>query len=103
MSVQLLIINPYSGRGAAGRRRAELEGALSRAGLACERVETTGPRHAEALAQQGAAAGRTIVVAGGDGTLGEGLNGMAPPPPQPLQDPLRFSVASPRRATSCSL
>ena len=88
MSVPLLIVNPYSGRGAAGRRRAELEGALSRAGLACERVETTGPRHAEALAQQGAAAGRTIVVAGGDGTLGEALNGMTRAHPDGVLGPI---------------
>ncbi|MBM2842321.1 MAG: DAGKc protein [Anaerolineales bacterium] len=88
MSVPLLIVNPYSGRGAAGRRRAELEGALSRAGLACERVETTGPRHAEALAQQGAAAGRTIVVAGGDGTLGEVLNGMTRAHPEGVLGPI---------------
>jgi len=88
MSVPLLIVNPYSGRGAAGRRRAELDGALSRAGLACERVESTGPRHAEVLAEQGVVAGRTIVVAGGDGTIGEALNGMSRARPEGVLGPI---------------
>jgi diacylglycerol kinase (ATP) len=73
----LLIVNPYSGRGAARRRRAELERALADSGLTCERVETQRPRHAEVLAQDAAAAGRTILIGGGDGTIGEVLNGMA--------------------------
>ncbi|HMK07689.1 MAG TPA: acylglycerol kinase family protein, partial [Anaerolineales bacterium] len=73
MAAPLLIVNPYSGRGAARRRAAELEHALHNAGLSWELAETQGPRHAEALAQQ--AAGRPILVAGGDGTIGEVLNG----------------------------
>jgi diacylglycerol kinase (ATP) len=77
MPAPLLIVNPYSGRGAARRRRAELERALAAAGLVCDRVDTDGPRHAEVLAQQAAASGRTILVGGGDGTIGEVLNGLA--------------------------
>jgi diacylglycerol kinase (ATP) len=77
MPTPLLIVNPYAGRGAARRRRAELERALAAAGLVCDRVDTDGPRHAEVLAQQAAASGRTILVGGGDGTIGEVLNGLA--------------------------
>jgi diacylglycerol kinase (ATP) len=88
MSVPLLIVNPYSGRGAARRRRAELEAALSSSGLACDRIETSGPRHAEQLAQQAAADGRTIIVAGGDGTIGEVLNGLARAQPEGVLGPI---------------
>lgn len=88
MPVPLMIVNPYSGRGAAGRRRAELEGALSSSGLACESVETSGPRHAEVLAGQATAAGRTIIIAGGDGTIGEVVNGMAGAQPEGVLGPI---------------
>ncbi|HLE23490.1 MAG TPA: diacylglycerol kinase family protein [Anaerolineales bacterium] len=88
MPVPLMIVNPYSGRGAAGRRRAELEGALTRSGLACESVETSGPRHAEVLAEQATAAGRTIIIAGGDGTIGEVVNGMARAQPEGVLGPI---------------
>ena len=88
MPVPLMIVNPYSGRGAAGRRRAELEGALTRSGLACESVETSGPRHAEVLAEQATAAGRTIIIAGGDGTIGEVVNGMAHAQPEGVLGPI---------------
>lgn len=88
MPPPLLIVNPYSGRGAARRRHAELERALSSAGLSCERVETTAPRQAEALAQQAAAVGQTVVVAGGDGTIGEVLNGMARAHPAGVLGPI---------------
>jgi diacylglycerol kinase (ATP) len=88
MPPSLLIVNPYSGRGAARRRQSELDRALRRAGLECERVETTGPRHAEHLAQEACRSGRTILVAGGDGTIGEVLNGMALARPQGVLGPV---------------
>ena len=88
MPAALLIVNPYSGRGAARRRRAQLENALQRSGLVCEQVETRGPRHAEDLAQQAAAAGRMVVVAGGDGTIGEVLNGMSRAQPKGVLGPI---------------
>ena len=88
MPPSLLIVNPYSGRGAARRRQSELDRALRRAGLECERVETTGPRHAEHLAQEACRSGRTILIAGGDGTIGEVLNGMALARPQGVLGPV---------------
>jgi diacylglycerol kinase (ATP) len=88
MAAPLLIVNPYSGRGAAQRRGVELERALSVAHLHCDRVETTGPRHAEDLAQQAVSAGRRIVVAGGDGTVGEVVNGMARAQPEGVLGPI---------------
>jgi len=88
MAAPLLIVNPYSGRGAAGRRKAELEHSLAAAQLHCERVETAGPRHAQTLAQQAAADGRTIVIGGGDGTIGEVVNGMALAQPEGVLGPI---------------
>jgi diacylglycerol kinase (ATP) len=88
MPTPLLIVNPYAGRGAALRRRAELEAALAAAGLVCDRVDTEGPRHAERLAEQAAASGRTVIVGGGDGTIGEVLNGMARALPDRLLGPI---------------
>jgi diacylglycerol kinase (ATP) len=88
MTTYQLIVNPYSGRGAAQRRRVELEQALADAGLRVERAETTGPRHAEDLAADAVDAGRTVIVAGGDGTIGEVLNGMARVRPESTLGPI---------------
>jgi diacylglycerol kinase (ATP) len=56
--------------------------------LVCDQIETSGPRHAEQLAQQAAADGRTIIVAGGDGTIGEVLNGLARAQPEGVLGPI---------------
>jgi diacylglycerol kinase (ATP) len=88
MPTPLLIVNPYAGRGAARRRRAELEAALAGAGLVCDRIDTDSPRQAEHLAQQAAASGRMVIVGGGDGTIGEVLNGMARALPDRLLGPI---------------
>src|SRR5690242_2983746 len=72
----LVIYNPTSGR----RRRKRLAAWLTRLqalGAAATLAETTGPRHAEALAR--AADPRdfdAVAVAGGDGTINEAANGL---------------------------
>jgi diacylglycerol kinase (ATP) len=76
MDPALVILNPYTGRWAGRRRRPEVEQALRAAGVAYELVETEGARHGERLAEQAARSGRTVLVAGGDGTIGEVVNGL---------------------------
>ncbi|HEX7174051.1 MAG TPA: diacylglycerol kinase family protein [Pyrinomonadaceae bacterium] len=75
----LLISNPNAGRGGlvrereVGRFREELE----RRGVHVELLSTAGPRDAERLAREGVARGlREVIVAGGDGTVNEALQGL---------------------------
>jgi diacylglycerol kinase (ATP) len=73
-----VILNPYSGRYAGRKRWPAAQAALDAAGLAYELALTERPGHAEELAFEAALAGRSpIVVAGGDGTVGEVVNGLA--------------------------
>lgn len=73
----LVILNPRSGAGSAERRFRPLEGALRAALGPCEVERTAGPRDAERLAREAVRAGaERIVVAGGDGTLGEVVSGL---------------------------
>jgi YegS/Rv2252/BmrU family lipid kinase len=68
-----LIVNPSAGRGRVLERWPELPSLLSRRG----EVDVTLPASAAAVtlaARAAAAAGRTIIVAGGDGTLNRVLN-----------------------------
>ncbi|HET7009503.1 MAG TPA: diacylglycerol kinase family protein [Anaerolineales bacterium] len=76
MPSSLVILNPYTGRWAGRRRRPEAERALRAAGVDFELVETQGPRHGEQLAEEATRQGRPIIVAGGDGSIGEAINGM---------------------------
>jgi YegS/Rv2252/BmrU family lipid kinase len=73
-----LIVNPNAGRGA--RRRARINRfreALRREGCEVELTPTLGPRDAARLAGEAAArGGAEIVVAGGDGTVNEALQGV---------------------------
>jgi len=72
-----VILNPMARHGAGRRLRPQIEHALQRAGLTFEMVETEGPGHATELAQAAARAGqRSIVAAGGDGTVHEVANGI---------------------------
>ncbi len=74
---ELIILNPYSNRWKAGRQRPELEAELVQAGIPYKLVETEGPGHATDLAEEAARKGLDrIVAAGGDGTIGEVLNGL---------------------------
>lgn len=78
-----VILNPSACRGEAGRRRDEVETYMSRAVrnlhdiVSWRVIETTGPDSATTLAREAVATGvHVIVAAGGDGTLGQVLNGV---------------------------
>jgi YegS/Rv2252/BmrU family lipid kinase len=73
-----VILNPYSGRFTGRRLWPAAAAALRAAGVDFELAETERPGHAEELARQAALAGHSpIVAAGGDGTVGEVINGLA--------------------------
>lgn len=73
----LVILNPRSGGGSAERRFRSLEASLRSVLGACEVERTRGPRDAERLAREAVRAGvGRVVVAGGDGTLGETVSGL---------------------------
>lgn len=73
-----VILNPYAGRGAAGKMRDQIAAALRGAGVPFDLTVTTRAGEAMTLAAQARQAGAEIVVAaGGDGTMNEVLNGVA--------------------------
>ncbi|MFH1523592.1 MAG: diacylglycerol kinase family protein [Chloroflexota bacterium] len=73
----LLIVNPTSGRGFAGRSLPVIEQEIKKYGLDYTLVQTERPWHAADLAEQGARDGYdVVVVASGDGTANEVLNGL---------------------------
>jgi YegS/Rv2252/BmrU family lipid kinase len=77
MAKTLVIINPWAGRGAAGRRRPELEAALAQAGVEYAVVTTHARGGATELAWQGVERGyERIAAVGGDGTINEVVNGI---------------------------
>lgn len=72
-----IILNPQSGKGATGRRVAEIEQALHEVGLNYHLSLTERPWHAVELAQAAVADGYDVIVAvGGDGTVNETVNGL---------------------------
>jgi diacylglycerol kinase (ATP) len=73
-----IILNPYSGRYTGRERWPAAEMALHAAGFDYELACTERPGHARDLARDAALAGCSpIVAAGGDGTVGEVVNGLA--------------------------
>jgi diacylglycerol kinase (ATP) len=77
MSSTLLIVNPISGRGFASRSLPELEKTLKDNKIEYDLVLTERPWHAAELAEEGARKGYdAVVVASGDGTANEVLNGL---------------------------
>jgi YegS/Rv2252/BmrU family lipid kinase len=73
----LVIVNPRSRNGATGRRWHAVEGKLRDALGALDVERTRGPGDAERIAREGVRAGvERLVVAGGDGTLGEVTTGL---------------------------
>jgi diacylglycerol kinase (ATP) len=77
MSETLVILNPSAGRGAGARLEAEIVERLQVCDLQFRLVATTGPGHAQRLAQEAGSQGQEMVVAvGGDGTSNEVLNGL---------------------------
>ena len=77
MDRSLIILNPWAGRGKAGREWHALEAALLTAGVAFDAVTTEARGAAVSMAQRGAAEGYAQIVAvGGDGTINEVVNGI---------------------------
>jgi diacylglycerol kinase (ATP) len=73
-----VILNPYSNRWNARERWPAAAAALTRAGVDFEVVSSDGPQHARKLAEVAAKRGQfPIIAAGGDGTIGEVVNGLA--------------------------
>jgi diacylglycerol kinase (ATP) len=72
-----VIVNPYSGRWKGQRSVPSVEAALREAGVDYDLVCTAGPDQAIELAREAALGGyRPVVAAGGDGTIGEVVNGL---------------------------
>ncbi|MFN2147138.1 MAG: diacylglycerol/lipid kinase family protein [Anaerolineales bacterium] len=79
----LVILNPYSNRWQARTQRPDLENALNAQQVDYQLIETNGPGHATELAEAEARSGaKRIIAAGGDGTIGEVLNGLYRAAPQ---------------------
>ena len=73
-----IILNPYSNRWNAQKRWPEAEAALNSAGVEFELAVSEYPHHTIELAEQAARQGFSpIIAAGGDGTIGEVVNGLA--------------------------
>lgn len=73
-----VILNPYSARWNARKRWPEVESALKTAGVDFELDISEGPGHIIELAAQAVNNGFSpIIAAGGDGTIGEVVNGLA--------------------------
>lgn len=74
----LLIVNPSSGRELAAENADRIEASLRTRYEDVEVVTTQGDGDAERFAASAAASGRgTVLVAGGDGTVNEAVNGVA--------------------------
>ncbi len=72
-----LIVNPAAGRGKSEKMLPEVTRLLSQKGVEFDVITTTGPGHAEALAMElSVSEYRVLVAMGGDGTLGEVVNGV---------------------------
>lgn len=79
MSPLPLIANPTAGGGRCGERLEAAVADLSARGVAVEVMRTEGPGHATALATRAVEDGaHTVLVAGGDGTTYEVLQGLMP-------------------------
>jgi YegS/Rv2252/BmrU family lipid kinase len=84
-----VILNPYSGRWQARRRRAEVEDCLRTAGIEFDITETDGPGHGTDVAEQAVRSGYSpVVVAGGDGAIGEVINGLYRARPDGVMGPI---------------
>ena len=73
-----VILNPYSARWRANERFPEVVSALKEAGVDFEMVRSERHHHCTELAEEAAREGFSpILAAGGDGTIGEVVNGLA--------------------------
>jgi YegS/Rv2252/BmrU family lipid kinase len=72
-----IILNPWAGRGQAGKQRHHLEQTLQRTGIAYHLAMTHAPGGATELTWQALERGHTRIAAvGGDGTINEVVNGI---------------------------
>lgn len=71
-----VILNPYGGRWAGQEKVQRVEQALRTTKIDYELCQTEAPGHAMTLAQQAAHQDKLLVVAGGDGTINEVVNGL---------------------------
>ena len=77
MKHTIVIVNPYAGTGATGRKWHRIQKTLEDIGLDFDYVHTDGKGQAVELARKAALDGYQLVVAvGGDGTLNEVVNGL---------------------------
>ncbi len=77
MTKAKVILNPYAGRWKGQRSMPAVEAALKEAGVDFDLVCTAGADHAIELAREASLEGyRPVVAAGGDGTIGEVVNGL---------------------------
>lgn len=72
----LLLVNPAAGHGRGLRLAAEAATAIERVWGKVERIDTTGPGMAVAVARETGRGAERVVVLGGDGTLHEAANGL---------------------------
>jgi diacylglycerol kinase (ATP) len=73
-----VVLNPYSNRWNSQKRWPEAQAALKSAGIDFETSISESPKHIIKLAQEAAQQGFSpIIAAGGDGTIGETVNGLA--------------------------
>lgn len=73
-----VLLNPYSNRWNAKARWPDAEAALRRAGLEFETAVSESKGHITALAESASKSGYSpIILAGGDGTIGDAVNGLA--------------------------
>jgi YegS/Rv2252/BmrU family lipid kinase len=77
MAKSLLIVNPTAGRGYSGRSLPLMERELKKYNIDYKVVFTERPWHAAELTEQAARDGYdTVIIASGDGTANEALNGL---------------------------
>lgn len=74
----LLIFNPESGKGRGGKLLENIKHYIAENGHSCEIRITTHRGHASLIASEEAAEYQKFIIAGGDGTLNEVINGLNP-------------------------
>lgn len=72
-----LIVNPNAGRGRAGRLLGAIRNTFAESGVELRTIESRGPGDVEQQVREVAAnRERAVIVAGGDGTINEAVNGV---------------------------